>query len=85
MIIIWSDAIGILGSIIFIGAFTYANAAKVLNKLLFNGLNLIGAVLLMISLWQKFNLAAFLLEVAWAAIALGGLIIALRNKGQPAQ
>lgn len=81
----WPDAIGLLGSVIFIGAFTYANVAQQLNKVLFNSLNLVGAVFLMISLWQKFNLAAFVLEAVWAAIALGGLIIALRRKTEPAQ
>lgn len=75
-----ADAIGICGSILFIGAFLYANRAAVLNKLLFNALNLVGAILLLISLSVHFNLAAVLLEGAWAAIALGGLVAALREK-----
>lgn len=75
-----ADAIGICGSILFIGAFLYANRAAVLNKLLFNALNLLGAILLLISLSVHFNLAAVLLEGAWAAIALGGLVTALREK-----
>jgi hypothetical protein len=77
-----SDAVGILGSVIFIGAFTYANVAKTLNKLLFNALNLVGAGFLMTSLWQNFNLAAFGLEAVWAVIALGGLIMALRERAK---
>jgi energy-converting hydrogenase Eha subunit C len=78
----WPDAVGILGSVIFIGAFAYANASKTLNKLLFNGLNLFGAICLMVSLWQKFNLAAFVLEAAWAVIAVIGLIAALRSRSK---
>ncbi len=78
----WSDAVGIIGSLIFIGAFAYANVVPTLNKLLFNALNLTGAVLLMISLWVKFNLAAFLLEAAWATIALIGLVLALRSRAE---
>ncbi len=73
-----ADAIGICGSILFIGAFLYANRAAVLNKLLFNALNLLGAILLLISLSVHFNLAAVVLEGAWAAIALAGLVSALR-------
>lgn len=73
-----ADAIGICGSILFIGAFLYANRAAVLNKLLFNALNLVGAILLLISLSVHFNLAAVVLEGAWAAIALAGLVSALR-------
>lgn len=75
-----ADAIGICGSILFIGAFIYANRAAVLNKLLFNALNLAGAILLLISLSVHFNLAAVLLEAAWAAIALGGLVSAVRAR-----
>jgi hypothetical protein len=73
-----SDIIGICGSALFIGAFIYANMAQTLNKLLFNALNLIGAILLLISLSVNFNLAAVVLEVAWGIIALIGLIRALR-------
>ncbi len=74
-----ADIIGICGSVLFIGAFIYANMAQALNKLLFNALNLIGAVLLLISLSVNFNLAAVVLEVAWGIIALIGLIRALRK------
>jgi hypothetical protein len=74
------DIIGISGSVLFIGAFLYANIAQTLNKLLFNALNLIGAVLLLISLSVNFNLAAVVLEVAWGIIALIGLIRALRKQ-----
>ena len=76
-----ADVIGLTGSAIFIGAFAYANVAKTLNKLLFNAANLVGAILLLISLSLKFNLAAFVLEAAWGAIALIGLVSALRQRG----
>lgn len=76
----FADAIGICGSILFIGAFIYANRAPVLNKLTFNGVNLAGAILLLISLSVHFNLAAFLLEAAWALIALIGVLRALSSK-----
>jgi len=68
-----ADAIGICGSILFIGAFVYANRAKDMDKLVFNAVNLVGAILLLISLAVHFNLAAFILEAAWAVIALAGL------------
>jgi hypothetical protein len=75
-----ADIIGLCGSVLFIGAFLYANMAQALNKLLFNALNLVGAVLLLISLSVNFNLAAVVLEVAWGIIALVGLIRALRKQ-----
>lgn len=75
-----ADAIGLIGSALFIAAFAYANLAESFNKLWFNAANLIGAVLLLASLWVNFNLAAFVLEVAWAMIELAGLIGALRAR-----
>ncbi|AMU96090.1 permease [Sphingopyxis terrae subsp. terrae NBRC 15098] len=75
-----ANAIGIIGSILFIAAFAYANMAKMLDQLLFNAVNLVGAILLLISLSVHFNLAAFLLEAAWALIASWGLLRALRAR-----
>lgn len=76
-----ADIIGLCGSILFVGAFAYANRVEVMNKALFNAVNLAGAILLLISLSVHFNLAAFVLEAAWAVIALAGLVSALRARG----
>lgn len=75
-----ADIIGLIGTALFIGGFLYANMAEELNKLLFNAINLTGAILLLISLSVKFNLAAFVLEAAWALIAFVGLVQALRKR-----
>ena len=72
-----ADVIGLTGSALFIAAFAYANVSKHLNKVVFNLANLVGAILLLISLSVNFNLAAFVLEVAWGAIATVGLVLAL--------
>jgi len=45
-----ADIIGIIGSVLFVAAFIYANIAKELNKLWFNIANLGGAICLIISL-----------------------------------
>jgi len=75
-----ADIVGLTGSALFISAFAYANLAKQFDKLWFNVANLVGAVLLLASLWVKFNLAAFVLEVAWAIIAALGIVAALRAR-----
>jgi len=75
-----ADIVGLLGSAVILGAFAYANIAKTLNKVVFNLANLVGATLLLISLSVTFNLAAFVLEAAWAAIAAVGLVLAIRAK-----
>ena len=74
-----ADAIGLVGSVLFVAAFGYANWTKAIDKRLFNLLNLLGSALLLISLSVHFNLAAFVLESVWAVIALIGLVAALRS------
>lgn len=80
-----ADIIGLIGSALFISAFAYANVAKDLNKLWFNIVNLLGAICLLTSLSVKFNLAAFVLEAAWALIALTGIVTALRARSKPSE
>lgn len=75
-----ADIIGMAGTALFIAGFAYANAVEKLNKLWFNAANLVGAILLMISLSVKFNLAAFVLEACWVVIASWGLVKAWREK-----
>ena len=75
-----ADVIGLTGSALFIGAFAYANLSEELNKLAFNLANLLGSILLLISLAVNFNLAAFVLETAWGLIAAAGLVMALRAR-----
>lgn len=82
----WATLVGLVGSALFLGAFAYANAAAELNKVTFNLLNLVGAILLLISLSVHFNLAAVVLEVCWGLIAAYGLVKALaarRTEAQP--
>lgn len=80
----WANIVGLVGSAIFLVAFAYANLAASFSKVWFNAANLAGAVLLLASLSVHFNLAAFVLEAAWAVIALLGLIAALRNRARSA-
>lgn len=74
-----ATVVGLIGSMIFLVAFVYANAAKKLDPVRFNAMNLAGALMLLVSLSVHFNLAAFVLEAAWALIAIWGLVRALRR------
>jgi hypothetical protein len=82
-----ADVIGLIGSALFIGAFAYANLTSHLNKVGFNLANLVGSILLLISLAVNFNLAAFVLETAWGLIAAAGLVMALlaRRRRSPTE
>jgi len=77
-----ADIIGLAGSALFIAAFAYANIVPTIDKVLFNLANLVGAVLLLISLSVNFNLAAFVLEAAWGTIAGVSLVLAIRNRAR---
>lgn len=76
----WATIVGLIGSALFVGGFAYANAARQLDKVLFNLINLLGAILLLVSLSVHFNLAAVVLEVCWGLIALAGLVKALSER-----
>ncbi|MBP6547239.1 MAG: hypothetical protein KA220_11010 [Phenylobacterium sp.] len=75
--------IGLLGAALILGAYAGVQMKKLdphdLPALL---LNLGGASLVIVSLFFEFNLAAFLLEVAWVGIAVAGLFGWLRKRQQ---
>lgn len=68
-----ANVVGILGSALIVFAYAYYVYAKVVNAFIYNGTNLIGALLLTLSLMVHFNLASLLLEIVWIIIAIGGL------------
>ncbi len=73
-----ADLIGFGGSFLIVAAYAYSNMTARLNLLLFNVLNFIGAALLTVSLTVNFNLPTMVLEIVWMAIALFGIVKALR-------
>lgn len=77
-----ANVIGILGSTLIVFAYAYNVYAKAVNAFVYNGTNLIGALLLTLSLMVHFNLASLLLEIVWIIIAVGGLVKAYRNQAR---
>ena len=69
-----ADAAGVVGVVLILIAYAGATMGRLDPKrapaLL---LNLVGASLILLSLAYDFNLSAFLMEAAWAAVALVGL------------
>ena len=76
------DAVGLAGVVTILAAY----AAVQLHRLAATGgwalaLNFLGAGLIVVSLLYRFNLAAFVIEAAWALISLLGLLrLALRRR-----
>jgi hypothetical protein len=75
------DVVGLVGVATILAAYAAAQL-RWLDPLKATSLsmNLAGASLVMASLLQQFNLAAFVMEMAWAAVAAFGLIrLAIRR------
>jgi phosphoglycerol transferase MdoB-like AlkP superfamily enzyme len=73
---------GFAGMACILGAYAYQTASARPNPFLQHGTNLVGAILLTISLLVHTNLASLVLEGFWAAIALFGLGKALLGRSR---
>lgn len=69
-----ADFVGFVGAVTILSGFAYQTLRNAAPDRLSNALNFIGASLLALSLIVNYNLPALLLETAWAAIALFGLV-----------
>ncbi|MDA8789914.1 hypothetical protein N9N07_03240 [Pseudomonadales bacterium] len=68
------DAIGMLGTLIVILAYYLLQLERIDPKSLsYNVMNLMGAILLFISLCFNFNLASLVIEVFWIGASMIGL------------
>ena len=70
---VW-DAVGLIGTALILGTYALTVAGRIDARAApaLTG-NFLGASLILVSLWHNFNLAAAIVEGAWALIALGGL------------
>lgn len=76
------DGIGLLGVALILIAYGLLQLEKIDPKtVIYSALNFIGALLILVSLYFAFNLASFIIEIAWLAISGFGLWKALRRKG----
>jgi len=70
----WHDFIGNIGAALLLIAYFLLQMNRVSNKsLLFNSLNIIGAFMIMFSLYYNFNLSSFIIEVFWLLISFIGV------------
>jgi hypothetical protein len=78
-----TDAAGVAGVVLILLAYAAAQAGRLdPRRAPALVMNLTGSCLVIVSLLRAFNLPAFLVEAAWAAIALMGLVrLALRRGG----
>ncbi|MFM2370621.1 MAG: hypothetical protein RIS85_343 [Pseudomonadota bacterium] len=76
----FANICGFIGMACIIFAYGYTTKLERPNPFVQHGVNLVGAFLLTISLLVNMNPASFVLEFFWAAIAIWGLVKALRTQ-----
>lgn len=77
------DIIGCFGTIIVLMAYLLLQSRKLnSHSILFSVLNLIGGLLILVSLFYCWNLAAVAMEVSWVTISSYGLLRVLFPKAQ---
>lgn len=72
---------GFVGMLFVVLAYLFLQMNKyTIRSLQYQLLNLIGAILLLISLFVHFNLGSFIIEVFWIIITIYGIVINLKDK-----
>ena len=71
----WYDLAGNIGVVLMVLAYLLLQAEKLSSRSLsYSMMNATGALLVVISLFYRFNLSAFLVEAFWLLISVFGLI-----------
>ena len=79
------DFVGNVGVVLVLGCYLLVQTRKMLvTGTTFTVLNILGAAMILYSLYYEFNLSAFIIEVAWLLISLIGLALRQRPREVPA-
>jgi hypothetical protein len=79
------DVVGMMGTALVVGSYFLLQLDRIDSRGLgYNLMNLVGAILLLVSLCFKFNLASFVIEVFWITASLVGLYRWLQARSQAA-
>jgi hypothetical protein len=68
----WPDALGLLGVVLILLAYFLLQAHRLSGH--YQLMNAFGALLVLVSLLYAFNLSAFLMELAWLAVSIYGIL-----------
>ena len=75
------DAVGLVGVVLILLAYAGVQSGRLpAADWRFSAVNGLGAALILVSLAFAFNLASFVIEIAWLAISLWGLWRAWRSR-----
>ena len=79
-----ANIFGFAGMFCVVAAYAYITGNEAPNPFIQHGVNLLGAILLTVSLLVNLNPASLVLEFVWASVAIWGLVKALRERGRQA-
>jgi len=80
----WHDVVGGIGVALVLLTYLLLQAGRMqIGRPAYPALNALGSGLIVLSLLQQFNFAAFAVEAAWTAISLYGLWRVLRRRQRP--
>ncbi|QKJ22419.1 CBU_0592 family membrane protein [Poseidonibacter lekithochrous] len=75
------QGIGFVGMVFVVVAYLLLQINKyTIRSLQYQLLNLVGAILLLISLFVHFNLGSFIIEVFWIIITIYGIAVNIKDK-----
>ena len=81
MQIAWYDVVGIGGVAIILVVYYLLQVERMRSDdLVYSVTNLLGALMIVVSLTYQFNLASFIIEIFWIAISLIGIVRYYRKK-----
>ena len=76
-----ANIVGMMGTVLVVGTYLLMQLNKLDPKgLRFNLANLLGAILLLLSLLVHFNIASFIIEIFWITASLVGIYNVKRSK-----
>ena len=77
----WPDLIGYAGVFMVLVAYTLLQARRMDgNGVCYPLINLVGAILILISLLYKPNMPAIVMEAAWVVVSVIGIFFAVRTR-----
>ena len=76
----WTDFIGNVGVFLILATYLLLLLERIESRsILYSAANALGALLILVSLYFKFNLSAFIVEFFWLLISIVGLVRGLRR------
>ena len=79
----WYDWVGLFGVLLILLAYFVLQTGRIRGDgLTYQLMNLFGASGVLVSLFYKPNFSATLMEIAWVAISIYGIVRGLRRRGE---